>query len=380
MDLAAFMAADRGPSLLATSWTMIVLSTIFVGLRYFARYHTNQPFSVPDVIVPFAWLAEIGLCINGLLMVRDASTGRHQAFIVTIGPDRITEHFKGIMVMELLHPAAVAFPKLIVVLLYLQILTTKYERIAAKAVVVLVSATWLAFTVAAIFQCTPFEFNWNKTVGNGRCFNIEAYWNSSSIPNIFTDLAVIMLPLRTVWALKISTGRRMGLLLIFMIGSVGIIASIIRTAIFAKTLAEAGPLVDSTYNHVALVNWTTIEPGIYLLSACALSFKPLFSMCSKALHLHAFTSNTKSTLKPSKSHWVKKSTSQTQADIHLQQLHDSSQGRFHRLSEDSEDSVGEDKKMEVLVTTTVDVNTGPDAMGGGQVMHSHMRGSIRGGQ
>jgi hypothetical protein len=153
-------------------------------------------------------------------MVKIGFTGRHMAYIVTVDPTKITEHFKGIMILEVLHPAAVAFPKLLVVLLYLHILTNKYERMAAKVLVMLILATWFSYTIAAMFQCTPFAFNYDKTVPNGKCFNVAAYANSSSVPNIFTDLAVLVLPLRTVWGLKISVGRRVGLLIIFLIGSV----------------------------------------------------------------------------------------------------------------------------------------------------------------
>jgi hypothetical protein len=322
-------------------------------------------------------------------MVKLAYTGRHMAYIVTIDASKINTHFKGILYSEFLHLAAVALPKLLVVLLYLHILTNKYERIAAKILIALTFATWLSYTVAATFQCTPFAFNWDKTVANGRCFNTELFANSSSVPNIFTDFAVLVLPLRTVWGLKISVGRRVGLLIIFLTGSVcvtsvslhkswadrknrGIITSVIRTIVFAKTLAEAGPLVDSTCtyhrtvlcltksdchlgNHVALVNWTIIEPGIYLLSACALSFKPLFRMFAKALHLQVFFTHTRSAFQPGGSHTTRNLTIGTQTDIRLQTIPNNSAGKFHRLSEDSTSSA-EDMKMEVLVTTTVDVD------------------------
>lgn len=147
-------------------------------------------------------------------------SGRHIAYILSTDPAKIREHFKGIMIQEVLHPAAVAFPKLVVVLLYLHILTNKYERMVAKALVFLVFATWISFTVAVMFQCMPFAFNWDKSDPNGRCFNVQVFANSSSVPNIVTDLAVLILPLRTVWCLKISIGRRIGLLFIFLTGSV----------------------------------------------------------------------------------------------------------------------------------------------------------------
>jgi hypothetical protein len=153
-------------------------------------------------------------------MVEAAGTGRHMAYILSTDPGKIPEHFKGIMIQEVLHPAAVAFPKLTVVLLYLHILTLKWERIAAKTLAFLIFATWMSFSVAVVFQCMPFDFNWDKTIPDGKCFNVQFFANSSSVPNIVTDLAVLLLPLRTVWCLKISIGRRIGLLFIFLIGSV----------------------------------------------------------------------------------------------------------------------------------------------------------------
>lgn len=64
------------------------------------------------------------------------------AYILSTDPPKIPEHFKGVMIQEILHPAAVAFPKLTVVLLYLHILTNKYERLAAKTLIFLILATW----------------------------------------------------------------------------------------------------------------------------------------------------------------------------------------------------------------------------------------------
>jgi hypothetical protein len=244
---------------------MITLSTIFVLLRYYARYLSSTSFNMQDVLIPLGWLAEVGLCVTGIsmstgprdgllltytVMVNMADTGRHMAYIVSVDPNRVTEHFKGTMVLEFLHPAAVAFPKLLVVLIYLHILTNKHERMVAKGLVIFIGATWISYTAAAMFQCTPFAFNWDKTVAGGKCFSIQAFANSSSVPNILSDIAVLILPLRTVWGLKISLGRRIGLLCIFLTGSIGLIASIVRTAVFAETLARAGKCIQMSEMYV----------------------------------------------------------------------------------------------------------------------------------
>lgn len=94
---------------------------------------------------------------------------------------------------------------------------------------------------------------------------------------------------------------------------------------------------------------------MYLLSACALSFKPLFRMFAKALHLQAFLTHTKTTYQPGKSLTTKHTNVGTQNDVHLQSFSGLGNGKFYRLSEDSQESEGS-KKIEVLVTKTVDVD------------------------
>jgi hypothetical protein len=143
----------------------------------------------------------------------------------------------------------------------------------------------------------------------------------------------------------------------------GIIASVIRTVVFAQTLAEAGPLTDVTWNHVSLVNWTMIEPGMYLLSACALSFRPLLRSFAKALHLQGFMTHTRPTVGGTKSH-VKKSFTPTQTQpegFELGHIRNVSEfGKFHRLSDDmrSSSTDGNDEtKIEVIVTKGIQIKS-----------------------
>ena len=153
-------------------------------------------------------------------MVKKAGTGRHMDYILMTDPGKISEHFKGIMVIEVLHLPAVAFPKLCVVLLYLRVITNKYARMVTWALIYIIAATWVSYTIATMFQCRPFAFNWDKSIPGGKCFNIYTFSQSSSVPNIVTDVVVLFLPIRTVMDLKVSMGRRIGLLLIFLTGSV----------------------------------------------------------------------------------------------------------------------------------------------------------------
>ncbi|KAF2798255.1 hypothetical protein K505DRAFT_189223, partial [Melanomma pulvis-pyrius CBS 109.77] len=287
-----YLAEDIGSAIIATASLMLIFSTVFVGLRYYARFLAQAKFGGEDLLIAFACLAEVGLCMTGIIMVQKAGTGRHQEYIALTDPGKIAEHFKGIMVIEIIHPPAVAFSKLSVLLLYLKVFTSRTTRLMTWVVIYLVIGTWFTYTVAIMFQCRPFAYNWDKSIQGGRCINIYVFSQSSSVPNIVTDVVVLLLPIRTVIELKISRTRRIGLLLIFLMGSVGIVASIIRTVVFSRI-----SVVDVTYTNTEVINWTLIEPGMYLLAACALSFKPLFHSVAKALHLSALVSHTRSYVK-----------------------------------------------------------------------------------
>ncbi|KAF2685508.1 hypothetical protein K458DRAFT_13206 [Lentithecium fluviatile CBS 122367] len=215
-----YLAEDLGPTIIATASLMIIFCTAFVGLRYWARYLTQTPFGAEDVFIPFAWLSEMGLCTVAIAMVKYTGTGRHTIKVLDEDPAKFTNYLKGVTANEFLHPAAVAFPKICVVLLFLRVFTNKYERMAAWGLIGVIFAAWLSFTVATMFQCVPFAFNWDKNIQGATCFNFRAFATSSSVPNIVTDVVVLFLPIRTVVDLKISIGRRVGLMLIFLTGSI----------------------------------------------------------------------------------------------------------------------------------------------------------------
>lgn len=63
-----YLAESLGPQLVVIASVFMLLSTVFVALRYYARYLTQTRFGLEDVITPFAWLAEIGLCVTGIGM------------------------------------------------------------------------------------------------------------------------------------------------------------------------------------------------------------------------------------------------------------------------------------------------------------------------
>lgn len=58
-----YVKENRGDTLLAICGALIVVETLLVVLRYYARNLTTSSFGWDDAIVPAAWLTNVGLAI-----------------------------------------------------------------------------------------------------------------------------------------------------------------------------------------------------------------------------------------------------------------------------------------------------------------------------
>jgi hypothetical protein len=69
-----------------------------------------------------------------------------------------------------------------------------------------------------IFACTPREKIWNKLHVGGHCMNYRAIIMSTAIFNVVSDLAILLLPVRTVWNLQIPIRKKIAISLLFGTG------------------------------------------------------------------------------------------------------------------------------------------------------------------
>ncbi|KAF2202540.1 hypothetical protein GQ43DRAFT_307710 [Delitschia confertaspora ATCC 74209] len=234
---AAYLAEDEGHTMIAIAILFIILNTLSVAIRFYARRLNKSTLGSDDLVIPFAWLVNVGLCALGITMVHEAGVGRHLAYVLETDPHKIAAWAKSLYALEWLYLPAVALPKISILLLYLQIFLDRPARITTYVLICILLANWIAYLVASSLQCLPFAYQWDKSIPGGKCFNQRAFYKTVSGPNIATDVIILVLPLKTVWGLRTSVMRKVGLLIVFLTGSVGIIASCVRMASFFQTEA-----------------------------------------------------------------------------------------------------------------------------------------------
>ncbi len=77
--------------------------------------------------------------------------------------------------------------------------------------------------IGCIFECDLTTLYWDRT-SYGLCINMEAFLLSTAILNLFTDIAILILPISVVWKLQIKKSQKVAISGIFLLGGLYVVA------------------------------------------------------------------------------------------------------------------------------------------------------------
>ena len=104
-----------------------------------------------------------------------------------------------------------------------------------------------------------------------KCGSQYAAWISTGAINLVTDIAVLSLPIPSVWRLQLPKITKMALTANFCIGFLVCIITVLRIASIPFISPE-----DLTYTSVKTDVYSTLEPSLGIVSACLPIMRPLF--------------------------------------------------------------------------------------------------------
>ncbi|RAL07151.1 uncharacterized protein BO97DRAFT_326969, partial [Aspergillus homomorphus CBS 101889] len=266
----------RQPLLYAVFSSFLVLSTLAVILRFISRSIARVGQHRDDIFIVIGWalyMAFIGVAIGD---VKTSGLGLHQALV---NPEMMQSWAKYVLAVAFLYVFSVVFPKIAVLSLYLSIFTRqRISRIICYVIGGLIVGNCLGCAGAAFALCIPLESFWNPQI-HGRCFDMNSWFRYARVINILSDIVLLVLPLPHVYHLQSPTRLKIGVLVTFLTGSLGLIASLITLFEFSRTNAVS----DSTWTGALLILWAIIETGMYLIAACMISYPPLIKYIWKGL-------------------------------------------------------------------------------------------------
>lgn len=147
------------------------------------------------------------------------AVGYHIEAVMLYHPELIdVQGNLAVFAIPITNACAFTLPKLAVLALFLRIFPTKGVRYSCYATGTILILAWIINEFTLIFQCTPRAKLWNHSLP-GHCNNVEAHIRYASVPNIFTDVVMLIIPIPPVLRLHAPLKTKIAILSTFAIGS-----------------------------------------------------------------------------------------------------------------------------------------------------------------
>lgn len=138
--------------------------------------------------------------------------------------DNITLSLKLFWIADLFYTALISLTKISMCFFFLRIFShSRPFRRFVYGVITLNAMICVTFTFAVLFQCVPIYFFWTSWTGESsdyRCIDLYPAALSQGIISIIMDVAMISLPIHETTKLKLSTRKKLGVLVLFGMGFV----------------------------------------------------------------------------------------------------------------------------------------------------------------
>ncbi|ROT41233.1 hypothetical protein SODALDRAFT_330954 [Sodiomyces alkalinus F11] len=263
----------RGDQFLAFLIVMTVITTASIILRFVSRGlgKTGNRFWWDDwtalFAVPFIY-AQLGLSFAML----NYGLGYHMWVVM----DKLPTFMKLLFSVYFVYDVALFVTKESALLFFSRIFPKRNNSAWwnwALWITHGINAAWLIGIIfGTIFMCDPVEKGWNPMIP-GTCGENSALWLGSAVPSVVIDLLILLLPLPKIWGLQLSTARKTGVTLVFVLGYCVIIVSLGRLITLLTNID--GLNTDVTYEIVPVSMWVSAEAPVTLLCICLPAMLPL---------------------------------------------------------------------------------------------------------
>jgi hypothetical protein len=138
--------------------------------------------------------------------------------VAVVPPEQIEHLLITLYVGCILYAVAMTVIKISILLLYRSLFPTAKIRLATNMIGA-ISIVWGSETaLVGIFSCTPVRAFWDITVTEKKCINTTAFFIANSAVHVIIDIVILTLPVRKVWALKMSVQKKVMVSFIFLLG------------------------------------------------------------------------------------------------------------------------------------------------------------------
>ncbi|EAT83083.2 hypothetical protein SNOG_09818 [Parastagonospora nodorum SN15] len=216
--------------ILIPSWTLMIISTIFVIWRVVYGLMKSRRFMLSDYLLIIATEQALNItatCTNHIVV--DAGLGRH-IMDPTVLPN-IARYSYYLWISQVINIIAVAVLKWSICAWLLVLNFSKVYQIIVWLSILMVTALGFLAPVLTLFGCSPLEANWNFAYEPRKCWargTLELSY-TQGISNIITDVVYMAAPLIYLSKVQLSRKTQLGIRIVFLLSIPATICSIFKT-------------------------------------------------------------------------------------------------------------------------------------------------------
>ena len=200
---------------IATAIACSVLSTIFVAARIYTRSRINRALGWDDYIA----LVTLPFCIAYAVLSVVATRYGIDFHAWDSTPALGERLVKWTFIASNTYVPSLLGYKMSILFLYLRIFNVNRSfRYCTWTVMFITFGYLFSNFCTQIFGCQPIAKYWKPQIPGHCILTLKADYVYAPL-NFITDLLIFILPLPMVWRLQLSPGDKLGVLVIFMIGS-----------------------------------------------------------------------------------------------------------------------------------------------------------------
>ncbi|KAM5511046.1 fungal specific transcription factor domain-containing protein [Fusarium oxysporum f. sp. phaseoli] len=240
---------DLSGALLASSITVISLTTVFIGTRLWIR-SSLKTIGTDDYLITAAWVFLTGLCTCTILSAK-VGFGKHMNEVSNQDLQKFLRYTTG---CSATFSIGIGCAKSSFAVLYLRINPQPVLRILNKCLIVFLAMQAIEEALIVILQCRPVMAAYVvPRPAHAKCLDLRVLWWCTFVFNMCTDLFLFIQPIPAMWRLHLPVAKRLGLIAMLSLGLLVCVTSIIRI-IFVTRI---GP--DATYEFAEPMIWSQVE-------------------------------------------------------------------------------------------------------------------------
>ncbi|RDW78208.1 hypothetical protein BP5796_06060 [Coleophoma crateriformis] len=258
-------------SLIVVTAVFTTSGTCIVCLRLYVRKFIVNCVGHDDCFILAALVCSIGFTAASIVGMR-YGVGKHT---FEVNNTNAAESIKATFYVEVLYYLSIYLIKMSILFCYRRLNATLKDAFyqLTMASMLLISLHFISTMVVCFLQCRPISFYWDQKQA-GTCINLTAFFYSTNIFTIITDVIILSLPIHTLSKIQRTSTHKVALFVVFLAGGLSTIASCVRLhTIGVYTLSS-----DAVYDAAPINLWSFIEINLGLACACGPGMLTPFSL------------------------------------------------------------------------------------------------------